>query len=310
MMIITVTLNPALDQQIMLDSFAPGTIQWYSQGIFLPGGKGVNVSRLLSSLGMENKALGIAAGFTGREILRLLEKEGCKTDFVLLEEGNSRINVKLRTAGGEETALNGTGPRIPEEAVDQLLEKLTGLTPEDVVVLSGSLPEGLPETAFPRILEAARRAGVRLVVDMAGDSLLATLPYHPYLIKPNDQELREIFSLEEPLTAQDVKEYAGQLQRMGAKNVVVSLGAKGALLREESGRCMFCHGVRGRAVSTVGAGDSLVAGFLYGLELHGTMEGALKWGVAAGAATAFQEDLATGEQVKARFPAVGNPHIL
>lgn len=270
----------------------------------------MNVSRLLTSLGVENRALGIAAGFTGREILRLLEEEGCRTDFVLLENGVSRINVKLRTAQGEETALNGAGPQIPEEGVDRLLEKLSGLTRDDVLVLSGSLPAGLPETAFPRLLEAARRAGAGLVVDMAGDPLLAALPYHPFLIKPNDQELREIFSLEGPLTVQDVKEYAGQLQRMGARNVVVSLGAKGALLREEKGRCLFCHGVRGKAVSTVGAGDSLVAGFLYGLELHGTMEGALKWGMAAGAATAFQEDLATGDQVKARFPAVGNPHIL
>lgn len=310
MMIVTVTLNPALDQQISLERLVPGTIQWYSQGTFLPGGKGVNVSRLLTSLGVENRALGIAAGFTGREILRLLEKEGCHTDFVLLEQGTSRINVKLRTPQGEETALNGAGPQIPQEAVDRLLGKLAGLTGEDLVVLSGSLPQGLPETAYPQLLETVRRTGARLAADMSGDALLAALPYHPYLIKPNEEELGEIFSLEGPLTVLEVKEYAGQLQRMGARNVVVSLGAKGALLLEEGGRCLFCHGVRGKAVSTVGAGDSLVAGFLYGLGLHGTLEGALKWGVAAGAATAFQEDLATGDQVKARFPAVGNPHIL
>ena len=159
-------------------------------------------------------------------------------------------------------------------------------------------------------MEAARRSGARLVVDMAGDALLAALPYHPFLIKPNDEELCQLFGVEGPLTALEAKEYAQQLQHMGARNVVVSLGAKGALLAQEGGPCLFCHSVRGEAVSTVGAGDSLVAGFLYGLGLHGTLEGGLKWGVAAGAATAFREGIATGDQVKAQFPAVGNPHVV
>ena len=309
-MIIKVTLNPALDYQIPLERFEPGAIQWFSQSAFIPGGKGVNVSMLLSSLGVENRALGIAAGFTGREIVRLVEEAGCKTDFVLLEEGLSRVNVKLRTADGVETAFNGKGPQISSQAVDAFLNKLSGLSGEDVLVLSGSLPAGLPETAFPRLLETVRKAGARLVVDMSGDPLLAALPYRPYLIKPNDEELREIFSLEGPLSVLEVKEYAGRLQHMGARNVIVSLGAKGALLLEESGRCLFCHGVRGDAVSTVGAGDSLVAGTLFGLGLHGTLEGGLKWGVAAGSATAFQEGIATGDQVKAQFPAVENPHVL
>ena len=310
MMVTTVTLNPALDYHITLPGLAPGEIQWFSHSSFSPGGKGINVSLLLSSLGVETRALGIAAGFTGREIARLLEERGCPADMVFLEEGCSRVNVKLQTPGGEETAFNGPGPDIPPQAVAQLLGKLSTLGPEDVLVLSGSLPQGLPETAFPQLLEAARRAGAKLVVDMAGDPLLASLPYHPFLIKPNLEELCQLFQVEGPLTPLEAKEYAKELQRMGARNVVVSLGEKGALLLEERGRCLGCRSPRGQAVSTVGAGDSLVAGFLYGCQLHGTLEGGLKWGVAAGAATAFQEGIATGSKVKAQFPAVGNPHPL
>ena len=177
MMVTTVTLNPALDYHITLPGLAPGEIQWFSHSSFSPGGKGINVSLLLSSLGVETRALGIAAGFTGREIARLLEERGCPADMVFLEEGCSRVNVKLQTSGGEETAFNGPGPDIPPQAVAQLLGKLSTLGPEDVLVLSGSLPQGLPETAFPQLLEAARRAGAKLVVDMAGDPLLASLPY-------------------------------------------------------------------------------------------------------------------------------------
>ena len=309
-MIITVTLNPALDYELSLDQVKLGEIQWFPQSSFVPGGKGVNVSLLLSSLGVENRALGLAAGFTGWEMIRLLEKAGCSSDFVLLEQGVTRVNVKLRTADGVETGFNGAGPQIPPQAVTELLGKLSHMTAEDFLVLSGSLPAGLPEGAFPQILEAARRTGAQLVVDMTKDSLLAALPYRPFLIKPNDQELGELFGVEGPLSVVDAKEYARQLQRMGARNVVVSLGAKGAMLLEEGGRCLFCHSVRGEAVSTVGAGDSLVAGFLFGLGLHGTLEGGLKWGVAAGAATAFREGIATGDQVKAQFPAVENPHAL
>lgn len=310
MILFTVTLNPALDYSISLPDFSRGAIQWFSQSGFAPGGKGVNVSQLLTSLGVENRALGIAAGFTGREIVRRLEEKGCQTEFVLLDQGTSRVNVKLQTAGGEETAFNGEGPEIPAQAVDELLEKLSALSGEDVLVLSGSLPKGLPETAFPQLLEAARRPGARLVVDMSGDSLLAALPYHPFFIKPNEEELCQLFGVEGPLTVQEAKGYAQELQRLGARNVVVSMGAKGALLLEEEGRCLFCRGVRGAAVSTVGAGDSLVAGFLYGWRLHGTAEGGLRWGVAAGSATAFRQGIATGEEVKGLFPQVGNPHVV
>ena len=308
-MVVTVTLNPALDYLIPLDQVRPGSIHRFAQGSFAPGGKGVNVSLLLTSLGVENRALGLCAGFSGREICRLLEEQGVDADFVLLEEGASRINVKLRCPGGQETDFNGQGPQIPPRAVGALAEKLRALGREDFLVLAGSLPQGLPETAWPQLLEAARRQGVRLVVDTAGEPLLAALPYRPFLVKPNQEELGALFGVEISSPG-EAKEYGLQLQRMGARNVVVSLGAKGALLLEEGGRSLFCHGVRGQAVSTVGAGDSLVAGFLYGLGLHGTLEGGLRWGVAAGAATAFQEGIAAGDQVKKLFPAVENPHLL
>ena len=307
-MIVTVTLNPALDHFIFLESFERGVIQRFSQDVFAPGGKGVNVSLLLSSLGVENRALGLAGGFTGRELCRLLEEAGCQTDFVQLPQGNTRVNVKLRCADGEETAFNGAGPAIPEQAVEELLERLSRLREGDALVLSGVLPAALPETAFPRVLEAARQRKARLVVDMEGDPLLAALPYRPFLIKPNEEELAQIFGIAGSLNVQEVKEYARELQRMGARNVVVSLGAKGALLLEENGQALFCRSVRGEAVSTVGAGDSLVAGFLYGYELHGSALGGLKWGVAAGAAPGVCEGLATGDQVKAVFPRVGEPH--
>ena len=171
-MIVTVTLNPALDHFIFLESFERGVIQRFSQDVFAPGGKGVNVSLLLSSLGVENRALGLAGGFTGRELCRLLEEAGCQTDFVQLPQGNTRVNVKLRCADGEETAFNGAGPAIPEQAVEELLERLSRLREGDALVLSGVLPAALPETAFPRVLEAARQRKARLVVDMEGDPLL------------------------------------------------------------------------------------------------------------------------------------------
>ena len=307
-MIITVTWNPALDYAISLPRLNRGEIQWYGQGSFAPGGKGVNVSLLLTSLGVENRALGIAAGFTGRELLRRLESQGVTADFVLLDQGETRLNVKITQADGEETALNGGGPSIPLQGVEALLGKLDHLTGEDLLVLSGSLPQGLPEEAFPRLLETARRAGARMVVDMAGDPLLAALPYRPFLVKPNGEELGELFGMEGPLSLMEAGDCAGRLQRMGARNVLVSLGGKGALLLEEGGRRLYCHAVRGEAVSTVGAGDSMVAGFLYGMALHGTLEGGLRWGVAAGAATAFQQGIASGERVKALFPEVENPH--
>ena len=308
-MIATVTCNPALDILVRPRRFSPGEINRYGAGMCQPGGKGINVSLLLHSLGVETKALALAGGFTGREIARLLEERGCPGDFVWLPQGDSRINLKICPPGGEETQLNGEGPQIPEEAVERLERKLSALGPGDGAVLAGSLPASLPQDLYARLMKPLVRKGVEVTVDTTGEALLAALPCRPFLVKPKLEELEELFSVK--LTGlPEIKEQARELQRLGARNVVVSLGAGGALLLEEGGRSLFCHGVRGQAVSTVGAGDSLVAGFLYGWQLHGTLEGGLRWGMAAGAATAFSPGIATGEQVKALFPQVGNPQPL
>lgn len=308
-MIATVTCNPALDILVRPRRFSPGEINRYGAGMCQPGGKGINVSLLLHSLGVETKALALAGGFTGREIARLLEERGCPGDFVWLPQGDSRINLKICPPGGEETQLNGEGPQIPEEAVERLERKLSALGPGDGAVLAGSLPASLPQDLYARLMKPLVRKGVEVAVDTTGEALLAALPCRPFLVKPNLEELEELFSVKLTGLA-EIKEQARELQRLGARNVVVSLGAGGALLLEEGGRSLFCHGVRGQAVSTVGAGDSLVAGFLYGWQLHGTLEGGLRWGMAAGAATAFSPGIATGEQVKALFPQVGNPQPL
>lgn len=304
-MVYTVTLNPALDLTAPCGPIVSGGITRYGQGSFLAGGKGVNVTRLLTSLGVENRALGFIAGFTGEEAERQLRGDGCVVDFLRLPEGCTRINLKLL---GEEavTEINGEGPPIPLSALDKLAEKLTALTPGDTLVLAGNVPASLPPDAYGRLLSQTPQ-GVQTVVDTEGEALRLVLPYRPFLIKPNLQELSDFFAAEITNVAQ-AADYAGELQRLGAQNVVVSMGEKGALLVDSTGRRLFCRAPRGEAVSAVGGGDSLVAGFLYGWQLHGTTEGALHWGVAAGCATAFTTGIATGDDVKGFYPQVGSPH--
>lgn len=309
MLIDTVTLNPAIDYTVSPERFEKGAINSYKDCTCRPGGKGVNVSLLLTSLGVENTALGIAAGFSGQEIVRLLGQAGCETDFLFLPEGHSRINLKVCVPGGEETDINGQGPSIPPETVDQLGAKLSALKPGDGLVLAGSVPASLPADTYARLLKQAEGKELLTVVDAAGEVLLAVLPLHPFLIKPNLEELGEVFHTEIKNTAEAGK-YARILQEKGARNVAVSMGEKGALLACEDGRILFCRAAKGETVSTVGAGDSLVAGFLYGWKLHGTLEGALRWGVAAGSATAFSHGIAPGERVKELYQQVGNPQPL
>ena len=257
---------------------------------------------LLSSLGVENRALGLAGGFTGRELCRLLEEAGCQTDFVQLPQGNTRVNVKLRCADGEETAFNGAGPAIPEQAVEELLERLSRLREGDALVLSGVLPAALPETAFPRVLEAARQRKARLVVDMEGDPLLAALPYRPFLIKPNSLELGEIFG-RELKNDEEILECARALQERGARNVLVSMAGDGSLLLSESGGSHRLGVPKGTVRNSVGAGDSMVAGFLAGWLQTGDYAYAQRLGAAAGSATAFQDGLATREEILALINA-------
>lgn len=305
-MIYTVTLNPAVDYIVSPEQFALNEINRYASCTYGPGGKGVNVSLLLTSLGVRNRALGLCAGFSGTEIVRLMEEKGCDTDFVRLPEGHSRINVKVCAPDGGETDLNGEGPEVPAESFEELKEKLRELREGDLLVLAGSVPASLGKGVYEDFLREIRAGGAQAVVDATGDALRRTLPYRPFLVKPNDEELGELFGVEIK-TVEEAKAYAGELVRMGARNVVVSMGSKGALLVSETGESLFCRTVRGEAVSTVGAGDSLVAGFLYGWGLHGTLEGALRWGVAAGAATAFSKGIASGDKVKSLYLQAGNP---
>ncbi len=308
-MIWTVTLNPAMDCYLFPERFEKGAINSYDRCCFRPGGKGVNVSLLLTSLGVENTALGIGAGASGREIEALLRQAGCKTDFLFLKEGASRVNLKIRTPEGEETDLNGAGPEISEEALERLGEKLFALQPGDGLVLAGSIPPSLPTGSYVRLLRRAGEKELFTVVDAAGEALLAALPCRPFLVKPNLEELGALFGTElRELSA--VIESALALQEKGARNVAVSLGERGALLVCEDGRRLFCRAAKGEAVSSVGAGDSMVAGFLYGWQMHNTLEGSLRWGVCAGSATAFSQGIASGEAVRRLYPETGNIHVL
>ena len=303
-MIMTVTLNPALDLTAPSGPLTPGGVCRYEQAPFLAGGKGIHVTRLRTALGVPNKALGFLAGFTGRETERQLIEEGCAADFIHLPEGCTRVNLKLIGEEGA-TELHGQGPPVSLSALEELMEKCAALSPGDTLVLAGSVPSSLPEDAYGRILRRLPQ-GVHSVVDAAGEALGCALAYRPFFIKPNLQELSDFFSAQIESVG-EAAHYARELQHLGAQNVVVSLGEKGALLVGADGRCLFCRAAKGQVLSAVGAGDSLVAGFLYGWRLHGHGEGALRWAVAAGCATAFSHGIATGEQVKALYPQVGNP---
>lgn len=304
-MVYTVTLNPSIDYLVSPQTLELGKINRYQKSGYAPGGKGINVSLLLTSLGVRNKAMGLCAGFTGEELVRLLEAAGCETGFLRLSKGHSRINLKARTPEGEETDFNGEGPAVTGEELQQLLERLSGLGDGDTLVLAGSAPSSLGKNVYAQMLRALAPTGVRAVVDTTGESLRAVLPLNPFLVKPNQEELGELFGVEIP-DVPAAKEYALRLLDLGAENVVVSMGGKGALLVSRQGQSLFCRAPKGECVSTVGAGDSLVAGFLYGLSLHGTLEGGLRWGVCAGSATAFTQGIASGDAVKALYPLAGN----
>lgn len=295
-MVYTVTLNPALDCFVSPGRFAPGEVCRYGGARFLPGGKGVNVSLLLQSLGVETTASGIAAGFTGRELCRLLGLSGCPADFVILPEGNTRLNIKILPEGQPETALNGGGPAVSMEDLAPLERRIAALSPGDFLVLAGSLPDSLPPDVYPRLMAAAPQ-GVETVVDTSGPALTEAAKLGPFLVKPNLQELGEAFGAE--LSGpRDGAEYAGRLQALGARNVAVTLGGGGALLLTEGGRLLERPALPGREVSSVGAGDSFIAGFLYGWLRERDEERALDWAMAAGAATAFSPGIAEGDGVR------------
>ena len=292
-MVYTVTFNPAVDYIVHTKELKAGaTNRSDSEEIYF-GGKGINVSIVLSELGVKSKALGFVAGFTGAAIENGVSEKGIDAEFVHLAEGFSRINVKIKS--GEETELNGQGPKIPDEAVEQLFTKLDELKDGDTLVLAGSIPSSLPSDIYERILARLDGKDIRTVVDATKDLLVKVLKYRPFLIKPNNFELGEIFGVELHTTG-EIVEYARKLHEMGARNVLVSMAGDGAVLLDENGKTHICGVCRGTVRNSVGAGDSMVAGFIAGCEKAG-YEYALKLGTAAGGATAFSEGLATKEKI-------------
>lgn len=292
-MVYTVTFNPAVDYIVHTKELRAGaTNRSDSEEIYF-GGKGINVSIVLSELGVKSKALGFVAGFTGAAIEQGVSEKGIDADFVHLSGGFSRINVKIKS--DEETELNGQGPKIPDEAVQQLFAKLDGLQDGDTLVLAGSIPSSLPSDIYERILARLSGRKIRTVVDATKDLLVKVLKYQPFLIKPNNFELGEIFGVELHTTDEIVK-YAEKLHEMGARNVLVSMAGDGAVLLDETGKTHVCGVCRGTVKNSVGAGDSMVAGFIAGCEKAG-YEYALKLGTVAGGATAFSEGLATKEKI-------------
>ncbi len=295
-MIYTVTFNPALDYILHLDALEKGSINRSNSEEIINGGKGINVSTVLKNLGVENIALGFCAGFTGEAIEKGINADGVRTDFVHLKSGFSRINVKIRAQ--EETDINGQGPEIGAEALDELYKKLDALSEGDVLVLAGSIPKTLPKDIYEVILGRLCGRGIKFVVDATGELMMNVLKYKPFLIKPNNDELGELFGRKIE-SDEEIAEYAAKLQEMGARNVLVSRGGKGAMLVTESGE-VHKRGVPscGTVKNTVGAGDSMVAGFLYGYLKTGDYSYALKTGTAAGSATAYTIGIATKEEIE------------
>ena len=293
-MIYTVTFNPAIDYVVFMDHLKSGEVNRTIKEDVFVGGKGINVSAVLNELDIQSRALGFVAGFTGDALEKNLRNKGIDTDFVRLSEGLSRINVKIKAK--TETDINGQGPEIGEDAIRELFEKLDLLKNGDTLVLAGSIPNTLPEDIYERILERLYLKGVRFVVDATGKLLENVLKYRPFLIKPNNFELSEIFG-RELKTEEDIVEHARLLRQRGAKNVIVSMAGDGSILVDENDKVHKMGVPKGKVVNSVGSGDSMVAGFLAGLIKGNDYESALKMGAAAGSATAFSEGLAAKEDI-------------
>lgn len=300
-MIYTVTFNPSLDYIVTVNDFQLGETNRTASEQMLPGGKGINVSTVLENLGFDNTALGFVAGFTGREIVSKVRELGFQSEFIELDEGWSRINIKMKDFDG--TEINGQGPAISGAALQALLEKLDGLKEGDVLVLAGSIPASIPETIYAEIMKRLDGKGVLTVVDATNDLLMEVLPYHPFLIKPNQHELGAIFGVELD-TQESVVPYARKMQEQGALNVLVSMGGKGAVLLDADGEVHMLPAPEGTLVNAVGAGDSMVAGFLAGWLEKKDYEHAFRMGVSAGSASAFSERLATRAEVETLYRSI------
>ncbi len=297
-MIYTVTFNPSLDYIVSMQDFEFGRTNRTIAEQILPGGKGINVSTVLHNLGIENTALGFTAGFTGKKIEEEAAKLGLHYDFIRVENGFSRINVKLKDFDG--TEINGKGPDIDRAAVEALFKKLDQLRAGDVLVLAGSIPACMPDSIYKDILAYLQGRDVLFVVDATKDLLLNVLEYGPFLIKPNNHELGEIFDVELK-TREEVVPYAGKLQERGARNVLVSMAGEGAVLADEAGKIHMLPAPEGTLVNAVGAGDSMVAGFIAGWTRAQDYDYAFRMGIASGSASAFSERLATEEEIQAVF---------
>ncbi len=302
-MIYTVTFNPSLDYIVSMDRFEMGKTNRTTGEQMFPGGKGINVSIVLRNLGIKNTALGFTAGFTGDQIEREVRKMGLLTDFIHLDKGLSRINVKLKDYDG--TEINGMGPEIEQIDVNALYEKLDRLTADDVLVLAGSIPNSLPDSIYSDILARLQKKGVLFVVDATKDLLLNVLQYQPFLIKPNNYELGEIFQVTLN-TREEVVPYAKKLQEKGARNVLVSMAGQGAVLVDALGAVHMLAAPEGKLVNAVGAGDSMVAGFLAGWTEKKDYAYAFRMGISAGSASAFSELLATRQEIEQVFRKLKN----
>lgn len=301
-MIYTVTFNPSLDYIVRMDSFATGEINRVNYEQVLAGGKGINVSIVLKNLGQNNTALGFLAGFTGEEIKRQLHEFGVTNDFVQLNQGFSRINVKAKAEN--ETEINGQGPDINEAKREELFTKLDQLQADDTLVLAGSIPKTLPDDIYQQIMARLNGKGIRIIVDAEKKLLLNVLQYHPFLIKPNNHELGDMFGVTLTTDA-EIIEYAKKLQAKGARNVLISMAGDGAILLTTDGTTYKCPAPKGKLVNSVGAGDSMVAGFITGFnESAGDFKTAFHMGVATGSASAFSDNLATRPEVEALLKTI------
>ena len=293
-MIYTVTFNPSLDYIVSVNDFQLGLTNRTDSELILPGGKGINVSTILMNLGIDSTAFGFAAGFTGEEIIREVEAMGIRSDFIKIDSGISRINLKLKNIDG--TEINGSGPEISEEKIEELLRKLDILGEGDILVLAGSIPASMPADMYSTIMERLQHKNVTFIVDATKDLLINVLKYKPFLIKPNNHELGELFDVK-LTTREEVIPYGKKLQKQGARNVLISMAGEGAVLVAEDGSVYEAPAPKGTLVNAVGAGDSMVAGFTAGWVEKKDYRHAFYMGVSAGSASAFSEYLATKEEI-------------
>ena len=292
-MIYTVTLNPSIDYYLQIEDFNLGEVNRAKANYKYPGGKGINVSRVLNRLGIESKALGFIGGFTGEFIEEYLEDEGIDTDFIVINE-DTRINVKIKSK--EETEINGEGPRINLEKLNQLFDKVAKLTSEDFLVLSGNAQNSLPRDIYCKIQERCMNNNIKVIVDTTGQALTSTLKNKPFLIKPNRHELSEIFGVQVN-NKEDIVHYGRKLTALGAENVIISIGGDGAILVCETG-VYHAEAPKGNVINSVGAGDSLIGGVIAEYSRSKDLLEAFKWGVSAGSATTFSLDICTKDEVK------------